>query len=776
MSFLNVFLVGFAALAAIPIIIHLLNQSRFKVVTWAAMEFLLATLEKNSRRLQLRDLILMLLRAAALALLAFALARPTIAPGGLSLIGQQGETAAVIVLDNSLSMGYQTGNDTRFDLARRKAKEIVEHLPRGSGVALVLMSDVAIDEIPEPSHDLDFAIAEIRRAPLSDGGTDVAGGIAKAWKILRTAPAAAKEIYLISDLQANGWPAADNAAWTKLADELGSAQPGVKLFVANVGDNGADNVSVDALVAEDEQVTTESDAAFVATLHNHGTTPARNVAVELLVGDQGSEQLRKVASVVVDQVESVQQVRLETRFAEGGDHRIAVKASLDHLPADNARHLALDVIDRVRVLVIDGNPVDKGQGFGGESDFLKAALSPRDFDSEEHKALIETDVTTVAGLADKALREYQAVILANVGDLPPGLVEGLKTYVRAEGHGLIVFLGDNVQAGRYNQLLFDQAGLLPGRLGERLIEADEDAAAKEHGFGFATDQLSHPVVSFFADKETQPFLAQPRFTKAFSIEIAAADLAPAKPDAKAPAGKADTAKPDAAKPDAAKPETGKPEAKKTTGAVNIVARFTGGQPAIAERVTGRGKVLLFASTASRAWTDFPLRPAFLMIARRAVSHVALGHRPDKTLQVHDPIVAVLAAKDAGAQIAVRDPRGGVKQVTALLTEAGDLAKVEHGDTHYAGFYQLTRPGDPKPTWFAANAPRAESELESLDEPGLRARFPKLDFQWIDGHGEVAAAIAEKRVGREIWPLLFALVLACLAAESFLALRWAPKGA
>ena len=82
MSFLNAFLAGFAALAAIPIIIHLLNQRRFKVVTWAAMEFLLATIEKNSRRLQLRDLILMALRASAIALLAISLARPTIAPAG----------------------------------------------------------------------------------------------------------------------------------------------------------------------------------------------------------------------------------------------------------------------------------------------------------------------------------------------------------------------------------------------------------------------------------------------------------------------------------------------------------------------------------------------------------------------------------------------------------------------------------------------------------------------------------------------------------------------
>jgi hypothetical protein len=783
MSFLNAFLAGFAALAAIPIIIHLLNQRRFKIVTWAAMEFLLATIEKNSRRLQLRDLILMALRAMAIVLLAISLARPTIAPGGLSLIGQQGETAAVVLLDNSLSMGYQVGNDTRFALAKRKAREIIEHLPPGAGVALVLLSDVAVDDIPEPSHDIAFAVSEVGKAPLSDGGTDIANGIARAWKILKSAAAVSKEIYLITDNQANGWPAADNAAWSKLSDEIQGAKPALKLFVTNVGDGATDNVSVDSLVAEDEQVTTESDVGFVATLHNHGTTPAHGVSVELQVGDGKGGPMRTVASQVIDSLDGVQQVRLETRFSEGGDHRVAVTTGLDHLPADNSRYLALEVIDRIRVLIVDGSPAEAGQSFGGESDFLRAALSPRDLDAEEHKALIDTEVTTINGLADKALREYSAVILANLGELPPGLVEGLKTYVKAEGHGLIIFLGDNVQPGRYNQLLYEQAGLLPGRLGERLIEAEEDpAAGKEHGFGFATSDLSHPVVSFFADKETQPFLAQPRFRKAFAIEIAAADLAPAHAAAKAagaPAapGNVKEAAKDAAAEAARDPgkDAGK-DAGKAGGGCSVVARFVTGQPALAERIAGRGKVLLFASGASRAWGDFPLRPAFLMLTRRMVAEVAHGHQPDKTITVHDRIVETLGAKEAGATVTVRDPRGGSSQITALLTQAGDLAKVEDSETHFAGFYQLSRPGAPETRFYAVNPPRAESELDALDEASLRARFPRLDFQWLDGHAALTTLIDQKRSGREIWPLLFLLCCLCLITESYLALRWAPRGA
>ena len=760
MGFLNLMLAGFAGAAAIPIIIHLLNQRRFKVVVWAAMDFLLATIEKNSRRLQLQDLILMLLRAFALVFLALALARPTLTPGGLDLLGRQGETAAVIVLDNSLSMGHRLGNEARFDAAKRAALAIVDHLPKGAGAALVLMSDVAVDEIPEPSHDAAFVRAAIQDAGLSDGGTDVAGGINKAWSILKNAKALAKEVYVVSDMQSNAWPASGDSGWTTLANELTAAKPAVRLYLTNVSDGADSNLSIAALTPVDEQVSTESDAAFVATLQNHGSGSAINVTVELLVGAPDApltEPLRTAASVVVDKVDGTAQVRLETRFAGGGDYRIAVRAAPDRLPADNIRSLALPVVDRIKVLVIDGQPGDGGS-FNAAGDFLKAALSPRDPGDEGTKALIDTEVISVAQLGERSLRDYQAVILANVADLPTGLVEGLKTYVKAEGRGLIIFGGDNVSAVRYNQLLGGKDGLLPGLIATRQVEPDVAPSGEDAGFGFATTDLGHPVVSFFSDRDAQQFLAAPRFTRALGLDIDAKDLAPAAGDANG----ADVLSSD--------------------NKVHIIARFTGGQPAIAERLAGRGRVLLFACTADRDWGDLPLRPAFLMLTRRAVQHVAEGHRLPRTLQVNDPLVELVGIKSAGAQVTVRDPRGGARTVAAVPTPSGDLARIDFADTRFSGFYLLSRPaagGNGSDagisTVYAANPPRGESNLDALDEAGVRALYPTLDFTWLDGRGEVASAIDGKRVGREIWPLLFILACCCLIAETVLALRWAPKG-
>src|SRR2546428_163586 len=65
-----------AALVSIPIVIHLLNRRRYKVVQWAAMEYLLAAMRKNRRRVRFEQWLLLATRCALLALLGVALARP----------------------------------------------------------------------------------------------------------------------------------------------------------------------------------------------------------------------------------------------------------------------------------------------------------------------------------------------------------------------------------------------------------------------------------------------------------------------------------------------------------------------------------------------------------------------------------------------------------------------------------------------------------------------------------------------------------------------------
>ncbi|HOM17244.1 MAG TPA: BatA domain-containing protein, partial [Thermoguttaceae bacterium] len=64
------FVIAGLAAAAGPVIIHLLNRQRYRVVEWAAMDFLRQAIHRSRRWLRLRDLVLLLVRCGCI--LAFA--------------------------------------------------------------------------------------------------------------------------------------------------------------------------------------------------------------------------------------------------------------------------------------------------------------------------------------------------------------------------------------------------------------------------------------------------------------------------------------------------------------------------------------------------------------------------------------------------------------------------------------------------------------------------------------------------------------------------------
>ena len=94
----------------IPLLVHLLRRRRYDVVDWGAMQFLSFS-ERRRHRLQLEELLLMLLRMGLIALFILALASPfsesSFLPDWMNHEGKD----VVLVLDVSTSMGYDNGQE-----------------------------------------------------------------------------------------------------------------------------------------------------------------------------------------------------------------------------------------------------------------------------------------------------------------------------------------------------------------------------------------------------------------------------------------------------------------------------------------------------------------------------------------------------------------------------------------------------------------------------------------------------------------------------------------
>ena len=103
-----------AAVAAAPVLIHLLSRRRYRQMDWAAMQFLLAAVRESRRRVRLEHLLLLLVRTLVIVLLVLAVADPYLESSGVLFVPGGPRTHRVLVLDGSYSMAYTPAERSRF--------------------------------------------------------------------------------------------------------------------------------------------------------------------------------------------------------------------------------------------------------------------------------------------------------------------------------------------------------------------------------------------------------------------------------------------------------------------------------------------------------------------------------------------------------------------------------------------------------------------------------------------------------------------------------------
>src|SRR2546430_10939331 len=119
MNFLTpAFLIGVGALA-IPVLIHLIQRERKRVIEFPSLMFLRRIPYQSVRRRRIRHWLLLAMRAAALALIVLAFARPFFRQNALAAAAAAGGAREVVILlDQSSSMGYADHWQKAQDAAR----------------------------------------------------------------------------------------------------------------------------------------------------------------------------------------------------------------------------------------------------------------------------------------------------------------------------------------------------------------------------------------------------------------------------------------------------------------------------------------------------------------------------------------------------------------------------------------------------------------------------------------------------------------------------------
>ncbi|HUV12801.1 MAG TPA: BatA domain-containing protein [Acidobacteriota bacterium] len=196
----------------------------------------------------------------------------------------------------------------------------------------------------------------------------------------------------------------------------------------------------------------------------------------------------------------------------------------------------------------------------------------------------------------------------------------------------------------------------------------------------------------------------------------------------------------------------------------VLARFDNGDPALIEQTVGNGRVLVFASSLGRVWSDFPLRSAYVSFWQRTVQYMGQWGQQAASLTVNQ--ILSLEEWNGGGDQAENgkrwdflDPRG--QRLLTLDSQRPESIRLES-----AGYYELRK--DRTTNWFAVNTDRGESDLARVEEEEFSAALRNTQVQ--QGQAGLVPELVEGEAPQPLWWLFLLAAIAILMVEAVVANR------
>ena len=711
LTLLSPLLIWGTLLGVIPIIIHLLNRRRFRRVEWAPMHYLRLTIQRNRRRIQFEQLLLLLLRIALIVILFFYLARPLLNPTGLETwLGSGGRTSEVVLIDDSLSMGYSSGDSTAFSRARDAAASLVGSIRPQDRCTIVTTSAPRVPVVHE--------VEGVRREELLAAVNSLPGSATHAaWpavlegvdEVVRSCTYRTKQLTILTDLRKAGWDRTVTSTAGRWQEE------GLRVRIVDVGDDDTSNVAFQALVPLDRTILSGAPSRWEAVIKNDSPRVISGAKAVLRVDDKPVElKLPEMAPGAVTQVP------FSVQFPGSGPHEFSLQLPEDALPGDNQRWAAMPVKDSLLIRLVDGEP--STDAFGSEIDYLAAPLSIGIGAAEAWRV----EAAQEQDFLSPRLETPDVLVLANVASITPEEAERLNQLVNG-GMGLLIFTGGKLDIGLYNDLLFRQSN--------KLLPYPLKALTDESIHGVFVEPLHPSPLEKLLDLKASA-LERVMVRQIMTVE-----------------------------------EPAEGEQVRVLARWNDPAR----SPGVIERIKGDGRVLLWTTTADRAGNDWPIEPSFVLAVREAVRGTARPTPLGNTITAGERMQRVVQTSHSVSNVRLSPPGGGEPVALSAVPKEEAPGKeapsfvIAVPDTRRAGVYRLSWDEGSTGTqgdMYAANPDPRESALERIEARELKSFLSPLEVEIIRARNNEANLFSS--TGREIWHDLAVALVVLLVFESIFA--------
>ncbi|HEX7377292.1 MAG TPA: BatA domain-containing protein [Pirellulales bacterium] len=401
MTFLHPLLLAGLALTALPIIIHLINQWRYRTIRWGAMMFLLRANRMARGLARLRQWLILLMRMLAIACLVFVVSRP-LASGWLGWLTTGHADTTILLLDRSPSMSETSGGRSKLAAARR---QLAETLGRFPSTRWVLIESAA----PRPRElESPAALAQLPETGPTSAAADLPAMLAAARDYITANQAGRCEIWICSDLREADWNA-DDARWSKLRSSFAGLPQPVRFHLLAYAQPPQGNLAVRVTALRRRKLGEEAELLVSLRLSRAASGDALSVPVQFDLGGARSTLNVELSGTSVEVREH--RLPLDRQHLRGWG-RVSIPA--DANAADNDYYFAYDAAQPIRVAIVSDD-VDAARPLR-----LMAEISP-DIHDARSVEMVAVEKAAAIEFNETALVLWQAALPA--GDMARRLVD-----------------------------------------------------------------------------------------------------------------------------------------------------------------------------------------------------------------------------------------------------------------------------------------------------------------------------------------------------------------
>ncbi len=437
LSFVNPALLFGTLASALPVIIHFLSRRKVQRRKFSDLRFLAEVQARQTRRLNVRRLLLLLLRVLAVLLLTLGVAGPRW--GGLG--GGLAKHSVLMVFDTSASMGTQEDDGTRLELALADGRKMLSLLPDRSSVQ-ILTAGAQVKALLGDWLPADAVPLNVLAGITPDGGGfDFEAVLQEALRQLRSTPGVAVDLVLFSDMQ----KIRKHGELSAVVERLLAERP-LRILLRQTGQARAGGSVL--------RVQLPQRALRVGETVNLQALVRPNVPDQPFSLELDGVQIGE--AVVEGPATGIHTVDFSLKVPEAGWHSGHVRKESDRLPADDSRPFVLYVPEQISVVLVHGadRAADGPAGRGGWR-FLQQALDPGG-----RETLFKIKSAETGNLLTGDLVATDLLVLVDPDPLGRTALAGMASWVRNGGSVLLV-TGDPVQQDYLQNTLLPALGF-PG--------------------------------------------------------------------------------------------------------------------------------------------------------------------------------------------------------------------------------------------------------------------------------------------------------------------------